>query len=324
METKQYSINEINPWYVTCCPNVYSLFQFHFLFGWTAFLKLPNWTVSRPFVWVPGPTVFVTMYLCVDVFSIYDRFTGAWLSMAMHGYASFTKITLYNSKTNWLQRNSLSSLRSNMVPSFRNQRRQFLCGQKRWVGFFCVYRVAGFDFLFRKHPNSWSQLQLFPEPCGNPMLLEPPRNAGSQKLVFPSVQNLGTIQALVARSHGPAFQDCRNILREPWDPIILTPPNLKELARTHCSRNLAQTLVRGTLGSVNLAWILSPETVVPETGKTRGAPVCGTLGSRNLAANPSFRNPWCPEPSDHPEGYVGWHPEAFCCGEKVAFIVACW
>ena len=139
---------------------------------------------------------------------------------------------------------------------------------------------------------------------------------------------LWLLEAMVLQPKVPGPLSENLGIPEPWRP------GTQKLARTHCSRNLAQTLVRGTLGSRNLAPNPGsripgfPEPWFPEPAK-RGGPwfaepwvpgilprtvVPGTLGSRNPGSR-NRRNEVAGSSSapDHPEGYVGWDPKAFCC-----------
>ena len=146
---------------------------------------------------------------------------------------------------------------------------------------------------------------------------------------------LWLLEAMVLQPKVPGTLSENLGIPEPWRP------GTQKLARTHCSRNLAQTLVRGTLGSRNLAPNPGsrnpgfPEPWFPEPAK-RGGPwfaepwvpgtlprtlVPGTLGSRNPGSQ-NRRNEAAGSSSapDHPEGYVGWDPKAFCCWGITLYI----
>ena len=98
---------------------------------------------------------------------------------------------------------------------------------------------------------------------------------------------------------------------EPWRP------GTQKVARTHCSQNLAWKSGLRNLGFLEPCpepwfpepWVPGtlPRTLVPGTGSRNP----GSRNRRNEAAGSSS----APE---HPEGYVGWDPKAFCCwGIKV-------
>ena len=100
------------------------------------------------------------------------------------------------------------------------------------------------------------------------MLLEPCRNPGSPNSGFPGCFKIG-VPVIPEPWHNPGSGCSKpeNLgIPESWRP------GTQKLARTHYSRNLAQTLVRGTLGSRNLA---------PNPG----------------SRNPGFPEPWFPKPA---------------------------